>query len=55
MKTPRLLLGLAAIIAAAPLAAQARWLEPAYSPGAFNWQFLARYPEAARQIGRAHV
>jgi hypothetical protein len=50
MKRLRLLLGVATLFAVAPLSAQSRWLEPMYPPGAFNWQFLARYPEAARLI-----
>ena len=41
-------LGLALVAVAQPLQAQDRRDEQFYYPGAFNWQFLARYPEAAR-------
>jgi hypothetical protein len=41
-------LGLALAALVQPLQAQDRRDEQFYYPGAFNWQFLARYPEAAR-------
>jgi hypothetical protein len=37
-----------ALAAVAPAAAQDRRDEQFYYPGAFNWQFLRRYPDAAR-------
>src|SRR5262245_21524394 len=37
-----------AVAAALPAAAQDRRDEQFYHPGAFNWQFLRRYPDAAR-------
>jgi hypothetical protein len=41
-------LGMALAALIQPLEAQDRRDEQFYYPGAFNWQFLARYPEAAR-------
>lgn len=43
-----LLLALCMTAVSAPAAAQDRRNEQFYLPGAFNWQFLRQYPEAAR-------
>ncbi|HEU5169768.1 MAG TPA: hypothetical protein VFU46_04480 [Gemmatimonadales bacterium] len=47
-RIPTVLLALSAVLAPLPAAAQDRRDEQFYYPGAFNWQFLAHYPEAAR-------
>ena len=49
MGKARVLVLIAATAAsAAPLAGQGRRGEQFYYPGAFNWEFLRTYPEAAR-------
>src|SRR5512143_2553365 len=49
MPTSRLVCLLAGLMTfAAPVIAQEQRNEQFYYPGSFNWQFLKRYPEAAR-------
>ncbi|HEX6434227.1 MAG TPA: hypothetical protein VFZ87_08280 [Gemmatimonadales bacterium] len=48
LRTPGLLVLVLLVLGAAAAAAQTTRDEQFYYPGAFNWQFLKNYPEAAR-------